>query len=191
MRRLEGLTEMRGMEHNHATVGSASPTVTASVATHLAYLDAEITRLEHSIRQHIAAHPALHQQHRLLQSMPGSGAATAALFLAEVDVRQYASARQVAAFAGLVPCLRQSGSSVRGRARLSKVGSPRLRRALYFPAVTALRCSPPLRQWAAALHARGKCPMQVIGAAMRNLVHIMYGVLKSGRPFNPALAHGA
>lgn len=191
VRRLEALTEMRGMEHNRSTSGIASTTVMASIAAHVAYLDTEIMHIEQCIQQHIKQHPHLHKQHALLQSIPGIGAATAALFLAEVDVKQYPHARQVAAFAGLVPCMRQSGSSVQGRTRLSKVGSPRVRRALYFPAVTALRCSPGMRHWAAGLRARGKCPMQIIGAAMRKLVHIMYGVLKSGRPFDPALAHGA
>jgi transposase len=189
VRRLEGLTEMRGMEHNRFHAGSPSASVTASIAAHLAYIDAEIARVEHAIRDHIMAHASLHTQHTLLQSIPGIGAATAALFLAEVDVKQYTNARQVAAFAGLAPCIRQSGSSVRGRTRLSKVGSPRLRRALYFPAVTALRCSAGMRAWAAGLRERGKYSMQIIGAAMRKLVHIMYGVLKSGRPFDPALAH--
>lgn len=191
VRRLEALTEMRGMEHNRSTSGIASTTVIASIAAHVAYLDTEIALIEQCIQQHIKQHPHLHKQHALLQSIPGIGAATAALFLAEGAVRPLPSARHGAAFAGRVPCIRQSGSSVRGRTRLSKVGSPRLRRAVYFPAVTALRCSSGMRQWAARLHAHGKCPMQIIGAAMRQLVHIMYGVLKSGQSFNPALAHGA
>ncbi len=190
VRRLEALAELRGMEYNRHQAGSPSPTVTASIAAHLAYLDAEIRQLEHAIQAHITAHASLFRQHTLLQSIPGVGATTAAVFLADVDVTQYTSARQVAAFAGLVPCIRQSGSSVRGRAQLSQVGSPRLRRALYVPAVTALRCNPRMRQWAALLRARGKCPMQISGAAMRTLVHSMYGVLKSGWTFDPTLAHG-
>jgi transposase len=101
------------------------------------------------------------------------------------DLKQYKSARQVAAFAGLVPRERQSGSSVRGRVRLSKIGNARLRKALYFPAVTALRCSPFFQAWAEGLRQRGKSKMAVIGAAMRKLVHLAYGVLKTGRPFDP------
>ena len=111
---------------------------------------------------------------------------TAAVILAEVaDITQYRSARQVAAYAGLVPRERQSGSSVRGRTRLSKIGNARLRKALYFPAITALRCSEFFKAWAAGLRERGKCKMSVIGAAMRKLVHLAYGVLKTGKPFDP------
>ena len=188
VRRLEALTEMRVAEANRL------PTITvalvkASVEEHLAYLDEQISRTEKLIQEHIKDHPDLKRQSELLDSIPGVGVATAAVLLAEiVDVKQYTSARQVAAFAGLVPRLRESGKSVRGRARLSKIGTPRLRRALYFPAITALRCSPLFRQWADRLRQRGKCKMAVIGAAMRKLVHLAYGVLKTGKPFDPEWA---
>jgi transposase len=107
------------------------------------------------------------------------------------DILQYRSAPRVAAFAGLVPRERRSGSSVRGRVRLSKTGDSRLRKALYFPAVTALRCSPSFRRWAEGSRQRGKSKMAVIGAAMRKLVHLAYAVLKTGRPFDPEWAQKA
>ncbi len=134
----------------------------------------------------------LKAQSELLDSIPGIAETTAALLLAEItDIKQYRSARQVAAYAGLVPRERQSGSSVRGRTRLSKIGNARLRRALYFPAITALRCSPFFQRWAEGLQQRGKSKMSVIGAAMRKLVHLAYGVLKTGKPFDPQWAKSA
>src|SRR5205085_4841945 len=120
-----------------------------SVEEHLAYLNQEIKRTEELIHNHINSHPTLKQQSELLDSIPGIAETTAALLLAEItDIKQYRSARQVAAYAGLVPRERQSGSSVRGRARLSKIGNARLRKALYFPAITALRCSSFFQNWA-------------------------------------------
>ena len=138
------------------------------------------------IREHIGNHPDLKQKSDLLDSIPGIGATTAALLLAEItDFKQYKSARQVAAYAGLVPRERRSGSSVRGRTCLSKIGNARLRKALYFPAMTALRCSGFFQQWASGMRERGKSKMSVIGAAMRKLIHLAYGVLKTGMPFDP------
>jgi transposase len=143
-------------------------------------------------RNHINQHPGLKRQRDLLDSIPGIAEATAALLLSEItDITQYRSARQVAAYAGLVPRERQSGSSVRGRTRLSKIGNARLRRALYFPAVTVLRCSPFFQQWAEGLLKRGKGKMSVICAVMRKLVHIAYGVLKTGKQFDPQWAKSA
>lgn len=186
VRRLESLVEMRVMEENRLSSGIAVDSVRESVEAHLTYLSEQIKRCEELIRKHIKGHPTLKAQSELLDSIPGIAESTAALLLAEItDIKQYRSARQVAAYAGLVPRERRSGSSVRGRTRLSKIGNARLRRALYFPAITALRCSPFFQAWAEGLRERGKCKMSVIGAAMRKLIHLAYGVLKTGRPFDP------
>jgi len=143
-------------------------------------------------REHTNNHPELKRQSELLDSIPDIAETTAALLLSEItDITQYRSARQVAAYAGLVPRERQSGSSVRGRTRLSKMGNARLRRALYFPAITALRCSEFFQSWARGLQERGKSKMSVICAVMRKLIHLAYGVLKSEKPFDPAWAKTA
>jgi transposase len=186
VRRLDSLVEMRTMEENRLSSGISVEAVRASVEELIAHLSEQIKRTERLIRDHIDRHPGLKKQRELLDSIPGIGEATAAALLAEVpDIKQYRGAREVAAFAGLVPRERQSGSSVRGRVRLSKIGNSRLRKALYFPAITALRCSPFFQSWAEGLRQRGKSKMAVIGAVMRKLVHIAYGVLKTGKPFDP------
>jgi transposase len=77
---------------------------------------------------------------------------------------------------------------VRGRARLSKVGSSRLRKSLYYPAITAFRFNPLIKAFGLRLSAQGKSKMLIIGAAMRKLLHLAYGVLKSQRPFDPAFS---
>lgn len=192
VRRLESLIEMRVMEENRLSSGITVVSVRHSVEEHLAYLNEQIKRTEELIRHHINGHPTLKQQSELLDSIPGIAETTAALLLAEItDITQYRSARQVAAYAGLVPRERQSGSSVRGRTRLSKIGNARLRKALYFPAITALRCSPFFQAWAEGLRGRGKSKMSVICAVMRKLVHLAYGVLKTGTPFDPEWAKSA
>jgi transposase len=102
-----------------------------------------------------------------------------------MDVKLYTSARQLAAFAGLAPRLHESGSSVRRKARLSKAGAAS--EGALLPAIAAIKYNPYVKDLSERLRARGKCPMQVIGAAMRKLIHIAYGVLKSGKPFDPEL----
>jgi transposase len=186
VRRLDSLIEMKVMEENRLSSGITVLAVRESVEELIAYLSEQIKRTEELIRQHINKHPGLKQQSELLDSIPGIGETTAALLLSELtNVKQYRSARQVAAYAGLVPRERQSGTSLRGRARLSKIGNARLRRALYFPAITAIRCSPFFQAWAEGMLKRGKCKMSVICAVMRKLLHIAYGVLKSEKPFDP------
>jgi transposase len=192
MRRLESLIEMRVMEENRLSSGITVEMVRQSVEELLKHLNEQIRQTEKLIREHLNNHPRLKRQSALLDSIPGIAETTAALLLSEiVDIRQYRSARQVAAYAGLVPRERQSGTSVRGRSRLSKIGNARLRKALYFPAITALRCSPFFQQWAEGLQKRGKSKKSVICAVMRKLVHVAYGVLKSGKAFDPEWAKSA
>jgi transposase len=192
VRRLEALIEMRVMEENRLSSIITVNSVRQSVEEHLTYLNEQIKRTEELIREHINNHPGLKRQSQLLDSIPGIAETTAALLLSEMtDITQYRNARQVAAYAGLVPRERQSGSSLRGRARLSKIGNARLRKALYFPAITALRCSEFFQTWAAGLRQRGKSKMSIICAVMRKLVHVAYGVLKSGKEFDPKWAKTA
>lgn len=185
VRRLDSLIEIHTGELNRLSSGGTSAAVQASIRSLIKSLEKEIKRTEQLIKKQIRNHPQLKADGELLLSIPGIGEATMARLLAEINFHQYQSGRQVAAFAGLVPRLRQSGSSVRGRARLSKMGSPRIRQALYFPALTAIRCSGLIKVWVKGLRERGKCEMQIIGAVMRKLLHIADGVLKRGKPYDP------
>ena len=188
VRRLDALQGMRTQELNRLAAGGLVEAVRASIDAVLANLDAQIAHVQQLIRQHLDQHPPLRRQRDLLTTIPGIGEATAAVLIAELFDKQYRSARQAAAFAGLVPRLVESGT-LRGRSRLSKVGPGRLRKALYFPAVSALRWNPTIRAVRARLHAAGKPTMVIIGAAMRKLIHLAYGVLKSGRAYEPTCAH--
>ena len=90
-------------------------------------------------------------------------------------------------YAGLSPAHRQSGVGAK-RTHLSKAGNAYLRKALYFPAIVAMRYNPPLRAMADRLASRGKPKMVIVGALMRKLITIAYAVLKSGQPFDAVLA---
>jgi transposase len=191
VRRLDALIEMHTMEVNRLSSGLSTAQVRDSIESLISHLDEQLKRTEKLIRQDIKNHPQLRADRDLLLSIPGLGEATVARLMSEINFQRYESARQVAAFAGLVPRLRESGKSVRGRPRLSKMGTPRIRRSLYFPAITALRCNPVIKAWASGLRERGKCKMQIIGAVMRKLIHLAYGVLKSGMPYDPLYAQNA
>ncbi|ABC43961.1 transposase [Salinibacter ruber] len=154
-------------------------------------IEQQIEDLEEEIEDHVEEDPKLKDRCSLLDTIPGIGLQTAAIVVSELgSPERFESARQAAAYAGLVPSHHQSGTSVRGNPRMSKVGNGRLRRAMYFPAMTALRFNSAVKAFGNRLKERGKEKMVVIGAAMRKLLHICYGVLKSGRPFDPSLHPG-
>ncbi|MEG3905287.1 IS110 family transposase [Microcoleus sp. B4-C5] len=184
LRRLESLTEMYQQEENR--LETATVTVAKLTKAHWEYIKQQQAEIKKMISDHFDQHPHLKQQRELLTSIPGIGEQTAAVLLAEVGrIEDYKNARQLAAYAGLTPCERSSGTSVRGKTRLSCTGNVRLRKALYMPAVVAMRCNPLLKAMTERLLGRGKVKMQVIGALMRKLVHFAFGILKSQKPFDP------
>jgi transposase len=192
VRRLEALGQMRQQEHNRLQAGLTSEVVRSTLEAHLTYLDQQIAELEQRIHDHIDEHPDLKRQADLLRSIPGIGSKTAATILGEIgDIQHFTGAPQLAAYAGLTPRQHQSGSSIHRPARLCKTGNAALRTALYFPALSALRFNPIIRTLRERLAHNGKRPMQIVGAAMRKLLHLVFGVLKSGRPFDPTYGQTA
>jgi transposase len=189
VRRLDDLLEMCQMEKNRREAGTSSPVVAKSLDTSIARLEKEIEETQKLVDEHIDRHPGLKDQLKLLTSIPGIAERTASVILAELgDVSRFSSARELAAHCGLTPKEHASGSSVRGKSKLCKTGNARLRSALYMPAVVAKRYNPTIKAFCERLLKRGKSKMAVIGAAMRKLVHISYGVLKHQRPYDPAWA---
>jgi transposase len=188
VRRRDAVQEMLTQERNRQQAGELAAPVADSLQRMIDALATELADLDRQIQEHLDQHPGLRAQRELLCTIPGIGAATVARLLAECRaITDFDSARAYAAFAGLVPRERQSGTN-RPRAHLSKLGSARLRWALYFPAITAMRCNPTLRTFSARLRAAGKPKMVVVAAVMRKLLHIVYGVLKHQTAFNPALS---
>jgi transposase len=180
---LEALEQMRQQEANRLSAGVPSATVRTTIEAHLAFLDAQREQLEQQIREHIDQHPSLKEQLRLLCTIKGIGERTAFRLIAK-DLRRYADARAAVADAGLNPRIVNSGV-FKGRTRLSKVGDASLRKALYFPAVVAIQHNPIVQPFCERLAQRGLCNLALIGAAMRKLLCLAYGVLKSGQPFDP------
>ena len=179
-------------EENRRQGGGSSRAVRASIEATLTFLRAELAKTQHLVQQQVEQSAQLKYQQQLLCSIPGVGRWTAARVLAEIEeIRTALDARQLAAYAGLTPRERASGSSVHRPPRLAKTGNSRLRRALYFPAMVAMRHNPAVYALAERLRARGTRPMVIVGAAMRKLLHLIYGVLKSGKPFDLAVAMAA
>lgn len=184
-RRRVSLVQMQQQEKNRLKSGQLPAQIVASLETVLAVLSEQLQLIEQALAAQLQADPALARQAALLDSIPGIGAVTTATLLGEIDFAAFDSARQLAAYAGLTPSQHQSGTSVHGPAHLSKQGQVPIRRALYMPALSARRHNPTLRAFAERLEARGKAKLAVVCAVMRKLLHLCFGVLRSGQPFDP------
>lgn len=187
--RHQALVEMQTQEKNR--LESTRADVRDSLDQHLAWLHDELDRIERAIAQALDDDADLQRKRDLLDSIPGLGERTIAVLLSfGLSGERFDSGRQFVAFAGLSPRLYESGSSVRAKPRLSKIGHAFLRRSLYMPAMVALYRTAWGKRFRERLAAHGKPPKLIIGAMMRKLAQVAFGVIKSGQPFDPAL-HGA
>lgn len=173
-------------ERNRQEKADATDTpdrVQKSLADSIEFLVKQLAELQQDIDQHIDRHPGLRNDLALLQSIPAVGPQVGGNMLSVMHSHNFNSAEQLAAYLGLVPVERQSGSSVLGRAKLSKAGPARIRAVLYMAAIVATRCNPHVKALYERLLARGKSKMSALGAAMRKLVHLCFGVLKTQQPY--------
>jgi transposase len=183
VRRVEHLLEMIQMEQNRLDTADAN--VTDSISNVLATLKTELETTRKAIHNHIDHDPDLKQRHDLLVTIPGISDATIAhLLVALSEHHGFTDAKQVVAFAGLAPLIRQSGQWS-GKTRLAKNGDSALRKALYMPALVAWRHNSVIRKFCLRLKANGKNGKAIICAAMRKLIHLSFAILKSGKPFDP------
>ena len=162
--------------------------VTESVQSSIKFLEDELKRLQKCIDDLIDNDPDLRGKKELLTSIPGVGDRVSDHMTALLAGRDFESAEQLAAYLGLVPVQWESGSSVRGRPRMSKAGPAHLRKLLYMPAVVAIQRNAHVKALYERLLERGKSKMAAIGAAMRKIAHLCFGVVKTGRAYDEKFA---
>ena len=178
--RLNALETDLGREENRlekSAFNQSSSIIIDSLRRMITLLQAEKMRLEKTIDDHIDRHPDLKKDLQLLRSIPGVGPVVSRVMLSVIRSRQFTTASECAAFLGVIPKLRESGL-FRGRTVLSKKGPPMVRAKLYMAAIVASQHNPSIKAQRARLLQKGKNKMQALGAAMRKLVHLCFGVLK-------------
>lgn len=189
--RLDTLQAMRQAESNRLEVAHSS--VADSLRQVITGLDEAIKQVKAQITRTIDDDPDLKRRATLLQTIPGLGDRTIPQLLAYIGrPERFKSVKALIAFARLTPMIRQSGSSLDKRRGTHPMGHRQLKQALYFPAMVAGRYNPLVAVFWNRLKAQKKPGKLIVEACMHKLLAIVYGVLKSGKPFDPNhLQHNA
>lgn len=188
-RRIQALLVTRAQEKNrlHANevVSDTTPAIRASIERHVAAINGEIDALTQAALEIVCANESLAPKFDHLISVKGIGEASAITILAELVVLpDDMTARQWVAHAGIDPRYAESGSSVRGQVRISKVGNRHLRAALFLPAMVASQHEPQIKAYYQKLIAKEKKPMQALVAVMRKLLHAIHGMFRHNADFD-------
>lgn len=158
--------------------------VIVSAENMLRRLNDELAEIELMLKQHIERYVFLKEDYELLTSIKSVGPQLGLNMLVILRSHDFRTAEQVAAFLGVAPVEKRSGTSVRGRSRMSKIGPPEIRAKLYLAALCGLRFNKAMKSMYERLCLNGKAKMVAIGALMRKLIHWCFGVLKSRQPFD-------
>lgn len=184
--RREAIAQDLQRERNRLEKADATetpPLIRQSILDSIVFQEKQLAKLQQDIDDHINKHPNLKADRELLVSIPAVGPQVSNHLLAVIHNHQFQSAEQLAAYLGLVPIERQSGTSILGRPRLSKAGPPRVRAVLYMASIVGTQHNPHIKALYQRLQERGKTKMSALGAAMRKLVHLCFGVLKTRQPY--------
>jgi transposase len=176
-------TATKNKLHGEETLAIPSKTVYRSLKRNEKHLNNEIKGLEERLLELVKQD----QQHQLtlLKSIPGMGVKTALFLIVVTDgFSKFETASQLCSYVGITPTIRQSGSSVRGRSRISKVGNKKLRNLLFLCSFSACKHNKSCREIYERIVAKGKSKKLALIAVANKLLKQAFATVKSGRPYD-------
>ena len=180
---LKKRTATKNKLHGEETLGVPSKFVYQSLKRDLKHLDKEINALEQRILQLVKQEQQ--QQLTLLKGIPGLGTKTALFLIVITDgFDKFETSNQLCSFVGITPTIRQSGSSVRGKSRISKVGNQKLRNLMFLCAFSACKHNKACREIYERIVSKGKSKKLALIAVANKLLKQAFAIAKSGLPYD-------
>jgi len=180
---LKQRTQLKNKLHGEKVLGIPSKTVYNSLKKSLAQLDKQLSNLQERLMTLVKK--GQQQQLSNLKSIPGLGDKTAALLIVLTEgFTKFENAAQLCNYAGITPTIRRSGSSVRGRSRISKVGNRKLRNLLFLCAFSACKYNKQCNAIYERIVAKGKSKKLALIAVCNKLLKQAFAIAKSGMPYD-------
>lgn len=177
---------LHALNHSHAPSASSKKRLEARIKL----CTVQEKEIEKEISAIIKANAELHNRIQNICTIKGIGLITAATIIAEVDgFAMIQNKRQLVSYAGLDVVEKQSGISIKGRSKISKRGNKHIRKALYFPAITAVSYNTDFKDQFVRIQVRTKIKMKGYVAIQRKLLVLIYTLWKKNEPFNPEFQH--
>jgi transposase len=148
-------------------------------------IDKQINIIEEKIESLINEDQSLKTQANLIKTVPGVGNVLCWFLLTSTEgFQRLTDARKLACYSGVVPFENQSGTSIRGKARLSVYADKKLKSLLHLSAMSAIRLNNDLRTYYLRKVEEGKNKMSVLNAIRNKIIHRVIAVVKTQKPYN-------
>ena len=178
-------TQLKNKIHGEEVLGTPSKAVVSSLKRSLKQLEKEIEVLEKVLLDNVKKE--YQESLTLLKSIPGIGKKTALMLLVFTDgFQRFESAKELCSYAGLTPIIRQSGTSVKGRPRISKMGNPKLRNVLFMCSFNACKYNKACKALYDRIVAKGKSKKLALIAVCNKLLKQAFAIAKNGIPYDDA-----
>ena len=172
----------------HAEKAEAFPlkSTIQRITKRIALLDKQEQEIREELAMLVKQDEEVSKSVKLITTIQGVGALTAVTVLAETNgFELIRNKRQLTSYAGLDVREKQSGTSVKGKPKISKRGNRYLRKAMYFPALTAIRHNERFKAIYARLISKHGIKMKAGVAIQRKLLELIYTIYKTNKPFDP------
>ncbi len=180
---LKQSTALKNKIHGEQVLGNPSKTVYHSLNRSLKSVKLEINLLEIRLTELVKEHQQV--QLTLLKSIPGMGVKTALMLIVMTDgFNRFENAKQLCSYTGITPTIRESGSSVRGRSRISKMGNKKLRNLLFLCSFSACKYNKACKEIYERIVAKGKSKKLALIAVCNKLLKQAFAIVKSGLPYD-------
>lgn len=176
-------TAIKNKLEGEKVLGMPSKAVYRSLSRTVKYLNKELALLESRLIALVKEEQQ--EQLRLLKTIPGIGEKAAILLVVFTEgFSKFENSKQLCCYAGITPTIRQSGSSVRGRSRISKIGNKKLRNQLFLSSFTACQYNKACRELYERIVDQGKSKKLALLAVCNKLLKQAFAIAKSGLPYN-------
>lgn len=177
-------TSLKNKVHGEKVLGKPSKVVFDSLNRALKSIIKETELLEKRLLALVKENQK--QQLTLLKSIPGIGVKTAAMLIVMTDgFEKFENAKQLCSYVGITPTIRQSGSSVRGKSRISKMGNRDLRSLLFLCSFSACKFNKGCKALYERIVAKGKSKKLALIAVANKLLKQAFAIAKSGLTYDP------
>lgn len=189
-RERDQIVQERSMVKNqlHAELHEAEPNQRSleRLKDRIKFLNGQEKEVRSDITKAIATDKPIQEQIEHMTSIPGIGKLTAVIILAETNgFDLIRNKKQLVSYAGLDVKEKQSGTSVRGKSRISKKGNRNLRKAIYHPAMTGVRWDENFKTLYARIVSKHGIKMKALVAVQRKLLEMAYTIVKRKEMYNP------
>lgn len=176
-------TQLKNKIHGELTLGNPSKVVVRSLKRQLKSLEREMCSLENSLSENVKME--YKREVTLLKSIPGVGEKTALMLLVFTDgFNRFGSASELCSYAGITPTVKESGSSVKGRSKISKMGNPKLRNLLFMCSFNACKYNRACKALYDRIVSKGKSKKLALIAVCNKLLKQAFAIVKKGLPYD-------